>query len=60
MTYSVFIRMKDLRDFEAGAPVIKYGEAIGNASATINTGDYVHVHNVVSARGSTGDKGGAR
>jgi len=48
-----------LTHIEAGAPVIKYGEAIGTPSATINTGDYVHVHNVVSTRGSTGDKGGA-
>ena len=49
-----------LTRIEIGAPVIKYGEAIGNASAVINAGDYVHVHNVVSTRGSTGDKGGAR
>jgi altronate dehydratase small subunit len=49
-----------LTHIETGAPVIKYGEAIGNASATINAGDYVHVHNVVSTRGSTGDRGGAR
>jgi len=44
---------------EAGAPVIKYGEAIGNATAVIGVGDYVHVHNVASTRGSTGRKGGA-
>ena len=45
---------------EAGAPVIKYGEAIGMATEAINAGDYVHVHNVVSTRGSTGDEGGAK
>jgi len=45
---------------EAGAPVIKYGEVIGKASAAINAGDYVHVHNVVSTRGSAGAEGGAR
>jgi len=44
---------------ENGAPVIKYGEAIGNASEEINAGDYVHVHNVASMRGSTGREGGA-
>ena len=44
---------------EAGAPVIKYGEAIGNATTVIGVGDYVHVHNVASTRGSTGRKGGA-
>ncbi len=41
---------------EAGAPVIKYGEAIGNATTVIDAGDYVHVHNVASTRGSTGSK----
>jgi altronate dehydratase small subunit len=45
---------------KVGAPVIKYGEVIGKASAVINAGDYVHVHNVVSTRGSAGAEGGAR
>lgn len=49
-----------LARIEAGAPVIKYGEAIGNASAAINAGDYVHVHNVTGTRGSTGTEGGVR
>lgn len=44
---------------EAGAPVIKYGEAIGNATTVIDVGDYVHVHNVASTRGSTGSERGA-
>ena len=48
-----------LARIEAGAPVIKYGEAIGVATAVIDVGDYVHVHNVVSTRGSTGVEGGA-
>jgi altronate dehydratase small subunit len=48
-----------LARIEAGAPVIKYGEAIGNATALIDAGDYVHVHNVVSTRGSAGTEGGA-
>lgn len=44
---------------KAGAPVIKYGEVIGIASANINPGDYVHTHNVESAR-ARGDLGGGR
>jgi altronate dehydratase small subunit len=48
-----------LTRIEPGAPLIKYGEAIGTATTAINTGDYVHVHNVASTRGSTGDEGGA-
>jgi altronate dehydratase len=35
----------------AGAAVIKYGSAIGNASASIDPGTHVHTHNVVSSRG---------
>ena len=49
-----------LADIGSGAQVIKYGEAIGIASAAISAGDYVHVHNVVSTRGSTGSEGGAK
>ena len=49
-----------LAHIEPGGPVIKYGEVIGKASEAINAGDYVHVHNVVSIRGSTGAEGGAR
>jgi len=49
-----------LTRIEPGAPVIKYGEVIGMATTAVNAGDYVHVHNVVSARGSTGTEGGAR
>ena len=39
----------------AGRPVLKYGQVIGLASADILPGDWVHVHNVESARGR-GDK----
>ena len=35
----------------AGAPVYKYGEVIGVASAAIPAGAHVHVHNVESQRG---------
>jgi altronate dehydratase small subunit len=48
-----------LADIEAGASIIKYGEAIGIASAAIKPGDYVHVHNVASARGR-GDLAGGQ
>ena len=33
-----------------GQPVIKYGEAIGIATATIERGRHVHVHNMRSNR----------
>jgi altronate dehydratase small subunit len=35
----------------AGEPVIKYGEVIGLATAAIQAGDHVHVHNLASRRG---------
>jgi altronate dehydratase small subunit len=34
-----------------GTDVIKYGEAIGQTTASIAKGEHVHVHNVVSHRG---------
>jgi len=49
-----------LANIESGSPVIKYGEAIGIATANIQPGDYVHVHNVVSARGRGDLAGGAK
>ena len=33
-----------------GEPIIKYGEEIGVATADIDTGAYVHVHNLDSQR----------
>jgi altronate dehydratase small subunit len=35
----------------AGSVVVKYGSAIGTATADIEEGRHVHVHNVASARG---------
>jgi altronate dehydratase small subunit len=35
----------------AGETVLKYGSAIGTASADIATGTHVHTHNVASTRG---------
>ena len=35
----------------AGTPVVKYGSPIGTATAHIEPGRHVHVHNVASTRG---------
>jgi altronate dehydratase len=40
-----------LRALARGAPIRKYGECIGEASADIAAGAHVHVHNLVSRRG---------
>ncbi len=40
-----------LAQIPAGAPVLKYGEMIGLASADIQPGEHVHTHNVDSQRG---------
>ena len=47
-----------LAKIELNSSVIKYGEVIGVSSATIELGDYVHVHNVVSTRGRGDLEGG--
>jgi (2R)-sulfolactate sulfo-lyase subunit alpha len=39
-----------LQDVSAGQDVIEYGVRTAIASADITTGDYVHIHNVRSAR----------
>ncbi|HIX66036.1 MAG TPA: UxaA family hydrolase [Candidatus Anaerotruncus excrementipullorum] len=39
-----------LREIAKGETVTKYGESIGIATADIQRGDYVHVHNLDSAR----------
>lgn len=39
-----------LRDVAEGEDVIEYGVRVAIASAEINKGDYVHIHNVRSAR----------
>ena len=41
-----------------GEQVIKYGHAIGSATADIRPGEHVHVHNMESNRGR-GDRGPA-
>ena len=40
-----------LRDIQPGEHIIKYGEVIGRATAKINQGEHVHVHNVEGLRG---------
>lgn len=39
-----------LVDIEPGAPVLKYGECIGEATVPIARGSWVHVHNLRSRR----------
>ncbi len=45
-----------VRAINQGEAVVKYGSAIGTASADIGAGAHVHTHNVASARGR-GDLG---
>ncbi len=45
-----------VRAITTGEAVVKYGSAIGTASANIAAGAHVHTHNVASARGR-GDLG---
>jgi (2R)-sulfolactate sulfo-lyase subunit alpha len=39
-----------LRDLPEGADVVKYGVRIGRAVKDVREGDYVHTHNLRSAR----------
>jgi altronate dehydratase small subunit len=43
-----------VRPATTGERVLKYGEAIGHASAAIAVGEHVHVHNLRSARARSG------
>lgn len=40
-----------LKQILSGEAVVKYGSPIGTATADIEPGSHVHVHNVASARG---------
>lgn len=42
-----------LVDLAEGADIIKYGVRVGVATKDIGVGEYVHVHNIRSARWST-------
>jgi hypothetical protein len=44
-----------LADLQPGALLLKYGECIGEATAPIARGGWVHVHNVRSRRARSGD-----
>lgn len=39
-----------LRDHEAGADAIKYGQVIGRIIAPVRRGDHVHTHNLKTKR----------
>lgn len=39
-----------VKAIKCGEPIVKYGEEIGVATKDIETGDYVHVHNLDSQR----------
>jgi hypothetical protein len=39
-----------LRRMPMGTDVLRYGEVIGAATSTIEMGDHVHVHNLISRR----------
>jgi altronate dehydratase small subunit len=43
-----------LRELDAGQPVRKYGEVIGETAAPVSRGAHVHVHNLVSRRARRG------
>jgi altronate dehydratase small subunit len=49
-----------LARIEPNSPVVKYGEVIGISTALIEPGDYVHVHNIASARGRGDLEGGEK
>jgi (2R)-sulfolactate sulfo-lyase subunit alpha len=40
-------------DLAEGSDVVKYGVRVGTVTAPVSTGDYVHVHNMRSARWQT-------
>ena len=39
-----------LRPIAQHEPIVKYGATIGTATQSIATGDWVHVHNLISTR----------
>ena len=46
ITYGHKVAMKPIRE---GGDILKYGHRIGIATKDINTGDWVHLHNMSSA-----------
>lgn len=51
-TEILFCHKIAIHDLKPGEQVKKYGEVIGRATQQIQKGDHVHVHNVISIRGS--------
>lgn len=49
-----------LRRIPKGESVLKYGEVIGEATADIEPGAWVHVHNLASQRGRPRKEEGSR
>jgi altronate hydrolase len=39
-----------LTAIDTGAPIVKFGQTIGYASAPVRAGDWVHVHNVLASK----------
>ena len=46
-----------LRDLAPGDRIVKYGESIGQATAPIARGAWVHIHNLRSLRAQAGSSG---
>ncbi len=49
-----------LSDIEPGGDIVKYGQVIGRATRRIERGEWVHTHNVESARARGDIAGGGR
>ncbi len=50
-----FLHKFAMENIKKGQHVIKYGQVIGEATRDIQSGEYVHVHNLRSLRGRTSD-----
>jgi altronate dehydratase small subunit len=48
-----------IANIRRGEHVVKFGEVIGGATADIQIGEHVHVHNVTSLHGRVDDSGGS-
>jgi altronate dehydratase small subunit len=58
VTYSVQVKSEiefghkfAVKNVDRGQNILKYGEVIGKASASIEAGEHVHVHNLEGTRG---------
>jgi altronate dehydratase small subunit len=48
-----------IRPISRGETILKYGKVIGRATASIRSGEHVHVHNVEALRGRGDAKDGS-